>query len=139
LRDGEEKLIVREDRVLLDLAIPLDASETVWQPVGKGEVDSFVEVEAVVEAGMVGAREGDDKLVGSLIDDRDADTVLLETTGTHEGDELEHEVGLLLEKFGSGELHGGFELLVVLAGNAVPRFGVAEVVVVYRVGVVVLL
>jgi hypothetical protein len=130
---------MRENRVLLDLAVPFDASETVREPIGEGEVDGLVEVEAMVESGVIGARESDDELVWSLVDGGNADTVFLQPTGTHQSDELEHEVGLLLEEFGSGELHRRFELLVVLARNTVPRLGVAEVVVVDAVGVVVLL
>lgn len=125
---------MREDGVLLDVAVAIDALEAGREPIGKGKVDSLVEVEAVIEARVVAAREGDDELVRALIAGDDADTVLLETSRTHESDELEHEIGLLVEELGGGKLHGSLELLVVGAGNAVPGLGVAPVVVVDAAG-----
>lgn len=121
---------MREDGVLLDVAVAINALEARGEPVGEGKVDGLVEVEAVVEARVVGAREGDDELVRPLVAGDDANAVLLESTWAHERYELEHEVGLLLEEFGGGELHGGLELLVVGAGDAVPGLRVAPVVVV---------
>ena len=130
LGDGDQELVVGEDGVLLDVAVAVDAVEAGRKPVGKGKVHRFVEVEAVVEAGMVGSREGDDKLIGSLIASDDADTVLLESAGAHQCNELKHEIRLLLEELGRGKLHRGLELLVIRARNAVPCFGIAPVMVV---------
>lgn len=130
LRDCHEQLVMREDWVLLDLAVPLDAVEADRNPVRERKVHRLVEVEAMVEAGVVRARERDDELVWSLVDGVHSAAVLLEMTGAHERDELEQKVGLLIEQLRSGSLHRGFELLVILSRNAVPRLRISEVMVV---------
>lgn len=130
LRDGDEELVVREDGVLLYVAVAVDALEAGGQPVEKGKINGLVEVETVVEARVVAAREGDDELVRALVAGDDAHAVLHESAGAHERHELEHKVGLLFEELGGCELHGGLELLVVGAGDAIPGLRVAPVVVV---------
>lgn len=79
---------------------------------------------------MIRLWKGDDKLARSLVASADANIGLHELGRAHESDELEHEVGLLLEQFGCGFLHGSFELVVVCAWHAVPSLGLAKVVVV---------
>lgn len=130
LGDGYEQFVVREDGVLLDVAVAVNALEARRQPVGQCKVDCLVEVEAVVESRVVRAGEGDDKLVGALVACDNAHAVLLEPSRAHERDELEHEVWLLLEELRCGQRHRRLELLVVCARDAVPRLGVAKLVVV---------
>lgn len=45
LRDGDEKLLVREDRQLLMLLVSPDTIATIIQPVRHGKVDSLIHVE----------------------------------------------------------------------------------------------
>jgi hypothetical protein len=126
LRDRNQQLVVRENGVLLDISISVDALESRGQPVGEGKVDGLVEVEAVVESRVVRAGEGDDKLVGTLVTDDDTHAVLLETSRRHEGDELEEEVGLLFEEFRGCRLHGSLELLIIGSRYSIPRLGVTK-------------
>ena len=121
---------MREYRILLDFSISFDTLESNGEPVGKGKVDSFVEIESVVEARVVRAREGDDEFVWSLVDSVDVTTILLEVTGTHEGDELEEEIGLLIEEFGCSSLHRSFELFIVFSRDSIPSLRISEMMIV---------
>jgi len=121
---------VREYRILLDLSIPFDTLESNGEPIGQSKVDGFVEVEPVIETRVVRSRESNDELVGSLIDGVDVTTILFEVTWTHESDELEQEIGLLIEEFRCGSLHGSFELFIIFSRNSIPSFRVSEMVVV---------
>lgn len=74
----------------------------------------------MVEAGMVGLRVRDDKLVGTLVACKDADAGFTDPARVHECDELEEERGLLLEEVRGLLFHRGFELIGVVTRNAVP-------------------
>lgn len=130
LCDRDEEFIVREYRILLDLSIPFDTLESDRKPVGESKVDRFVEVEAMVEARVVSSRESDDEFVRTLIDGVDSTSVLLQMTGTHESDELEEKIGLLIEQLGCGSLHRRFEFLVVFSWDTVPSLRVSEMMVI---------
>ena len=88
---------MREDGILLDVSVSIDAIESSRQPIRQGEIDSFVEVESVIESRMIRSRKSDDEFVGSLIAGDDSNAVLLKSSWTHERDELEHEIRLLFE------------------------------------------
>ena len=45
LRNGDDQLVVREDREFPVLLIALDTVKSLREPIGKGKVDSFVEIE----------------------------------------------------------------------------------------------
>lgn len=99
-------------------------------PVGQGKVDGLVDVEAVVEARVIGAREGDDDLVGPLVARVDGHAGALDPARAHERRELVHEIGRLLEQLGRRVAHRRLEVLLLGPGHAVPRLGRAEVLVV---------
>jgi hypothetical protein len=79
---------------------------------------------------MVGSRHGDDELACPLIARTDLDAFLLQPRRAEQGDELEHEVGLLFEELWCSLLYSRFELEVVVAWNGVPCLGLAKVMVV---------
>ena len=96
-RDGDEEFVVREDGILLDISVSIDAIESSRQPIGQGEIDGLVEVESVIESRMIRSRESDDEFVRSLIAGDDSNAVFLKSAWTHQRDELEHEIRLLFE------------------------------------------
>ncbi|KAI6762678.1 hypothetical protein HG530_008658 [Fusarium avenaceum] len=105
----------------------------------RGEVDSLVEVESMIETSVVRLREGDDKLPGSLVESVHTNACLLQLLRGQECDQLKQEIWLRLKKFRHSFLHGIFELFRVLTWDTIPRLGCTEVLVVGRVSVVVLI
>ena len=96
-RNGDEEFVVGKDGVLLDISVSIDAIQSRLEPIGKGEIDGLVEVESVIKSRMIRSRESDDKFVRSLIAGDYSYSVLLQSAGRHERDELEHEIRLLFE------------------------------------------
>jgi hypothetical protein len=102
------------------------------QPAAGGKVHGLGDVEAHVEAGMVGRPENDYELLGAVLDLRNQQlgTLLLEQVGVHDegfvAQELDAFRGVLIEIFTHLALHEGF-----LPGwDRVPEFGTACVQVV---------
>ena len=62
-----DELIVAEDTEATHQAVVLDALAPNLEPVGRRKVDRLRHVVAVVEAGVVTARKGDDELPGVLV------------------------------------------------------------------------
>lgn len=79
---------------------------------------------------MICFGEGNDEFVRSLVAYAHPHTCFLQTTRTHQGDKLEHQVRLLLEELGSSFFHGVFQFLIILARYAIPGFGTAPVMVI---------
>ena len=61
------QLVVTEDAVAPHLGVVFHALAPHLQPVGRRKVDGLGQVVAVVEAGVVAAREGDHELAGMLV------------------------------------------------------------------------
>ena len=62
-----------QDRQPAEAPVPLSSFQAKGKPVPNAEVDSFTNTEAIGEAAMVGAREGDDKLSWCLYNAPDFD------------------------------------------------------------------
>lgn len=58
---------MREHWWLADLGVVFDAGQAMRQPIWQAKIDCFANIEAVVEACVVCARQSDDELAGSLI------------------------------------------------------------------------
>jgi len=96
-------------------------------PVGGAEVDCLGEVEALVEAGVVGAWEGDDELAGALVGLVDAHTLLDQQARVGHGDQVVQQVGLDGEQLGRQLLHHLLELLRLQPRQCVPGLRLAPV------------
>jgi hypothetical protein len=85
----EEQFVVRERRCPSELLLSLDAFLSKGLLVGGRKVDRFVEVESVVEARVVGLRESNHELTGSVIERIVPNTDFLEMRRCKQGDQLE--------------------------------------------------
>src|ERR1700761_1881650 len=99
-------------------------------PIGRSEVDSLVEVEAVIETRVVRLGKGDDKLTGALIKRIDLNARLPQLIGRKNRHQLEEEIRLGLKQLRHRFLHGFFKPIGVFARNAIPRLGGAKMLVV---------
>jgi len=81
----------------------------------------------MVESRVIRLREGNHKLVGSLIASEHSNSSLLDSSRVHERDELEQQRRLLLEEIGSFCFDGGLELSSVVSGDSIPSLGLSEV------------
>ena len=66
-------------------------------PVRRGKVDGLVEVEAMVESGVIGLRESEDKLACPLIYRIHVDSGLAKFVRRHQRHKLEKKIWLALE------------------------------------------
>ena len=106
LRDRDEQFIMREHRQLPVLLVPLHTVQAQRQPVGKREVHRLVEVElnfkdvrkslcvalktySMVESSMISFGERDDEFSRTLVAGKDSYARRGESSGIHQGDELE--------------------------------------------------
>ena len=81
----------------------------------------------MIEPRVVCLREGDYELAGTLVAGIHVDASLLESLRIHQGDQLEQQIGLDLEKIRSFPSDRRLEFLRVLAGDAVPGLGLSPV------------
>src|SRR5277367_5384795 len=106
-------------------------------PISWRKVDGFVEVEAMVEARMVGLWKRDDELTSALIESVYLHSCFPELFRRQQCHKLEKEIWLRLKKLRNGLSHGFLKSMCILARYTVPCFGSTKVLIIGRVGVVI--
>lgn len=95
-------------------------------PIGGTKIDRFGEIEALIEAGMIGARERDHKLAGTLVHLIDGNAIFSQKIRIHNGDEMMQQIGRSFEQLFGVLFHDAFEIFRLVARHAVPSFGLAK-------------
>jgi hypothetical protein len=129
LGHGADQQLVRHDRVAHEAAVALDGQAAVPEPVGRGEVDRLRAVEAVVEAAVVGAREGHHELAGRLHGVVHGHALGAQPGGVDHGDQVQQEVWLPLHELRRHLARRALERGAAVTRHAPPRLGSARVVV----------
>lgn len=92
----------------------------------------------MIESSVVSFWEGDNVLPRSLVASVNTNSSLFQSLRTHEGDELEEEVGLRVEQVRGFGPNSSLKLLCVVARDTIPGLGLSPMHVVDAVGIVIL-
>jgi len=117
----------------LHLLVVLDRRASQPHPVRRTEVNSLGEIEALVEASMIGSWKRDHKLSHVLVDLVNGHAVPDQHRRIHYCNQVVQQVRRFLEQFIGVALHASLERLGVVTGHAVPGLCGAPVHVVDRV------
>ena len=121
---------MRKARLASEKLQSLNTVQAETFPVGRGKVDSLIEVKSVVETRVVCLRKGHDELACSLIYGINPHASFLQLLGCEKSNQLEQEIRLSFKQLRNCFPHGGFELLSIFAWYAIPCFRCAKMLVI---------